>query len=451
MEEDDEDVVSRLERRAYLTATSCFAWLAGGELVTGQMGGQLVTYRQEAGGWRVAAVQATDLGAVICVQAVQLGGGEVLVAGGQDGRVQCFGPAAAEGGYPVLGWSWPEADHLALSSVAAGKLEGGGRHLVLAKGSFCIVLPVTPEGLAAGEPRVLSCGPGGVAGLELRGGGLLVAGQEGPVREWRLDRGEATIGLEGEGQHYRTYGMAASPSQAIFVTLQAIDTFNDHLIMREPARLVFWTLESASSLEQAVLEAAPTPGPDLLEALRVVRAAGRPELEFGSSADPARCRLDWWLGSGLARRGKAEDGCAAEAVQRCETVLRCQAAAGTLREPGAGAEARAAAASFLRAFSSEPAEENSEPGFWQCRLCPADSPSPDSATVSSVVCLRGHSWPRCLLTQRPVMVARPLACRWCSASALPHPAPDLPQPANAPPRSADRPCPLCGGPLRPAP
>merc|ERR1719341_1940432 len=89
--EEEEEVSSILEKHkklAYQLATASHCWTVSGLLVTGQMGGQLVTYGMD--GARVLGLTDTPLSSIVCLACVKIGGKELVVAGGGCGKVLVF-------------------------------------------------------------------------------------------------------------------------------------------------------------------------------------------------------------------------------------------------------------------------------------------------------------------------------------------------------------------------
>ena len=152
---------------------------------------------------------------------------------------------------------------------------------------------------------------------------MLIGNQKGPVKVWNLEKGgEGKVDLEVDFKHYMTYGIVASPNQSLFVTVQSIDAFNDHLIMREPGRLVFWTLEDVASLEASLAQGQF--GPDMLEVVRCLRISEKAEIPLDfkcpGEKEVLQCRLDWWKLSTMAFK-KGDSG-VSELAQQCEVAIR---------------------------------------------------------------------------------------------------------------------------------
>ena len=321
MEEEEEEVsaiLSKHKKLAYQLATASHCWTISGLLVTGQMGGQLVTYGMD--GARVLGLTDTPLSSIVCLACVKIGGKELVLAGGGCGKVLAF--SWGEGGWEEEGEVWGEEDHLVLSRVVQL-----GETLVLGKGGFCLVVHVNIKAesgaIEFSGVRTLHCGITKIIGLQVLGRKVLIGNQKGPVKVWNLEKGEGKVELEVDFKHYMTYGIVASPNQSLFVTVQSIDAFNDHLIMREPGRLVFWTLEDVASLEESL--ARGNFGPDMLEVVRCLRISEKVDvpLEFQcpGEEDVLQCRLDWWKLRTLASSRKGDSG-VGELAQHCEIAIR---------------------------------------------------------------------------------------------------------------------------------
>jgi len=441
-EEDESAILEKHKKLAYQLATVSHCWTSSGLLVTGQMGGQLVSYGMD--GARVLGLTDTPLASIFCLACVKIGGKELVVAGGGCGKVLAFSWGES-GGWKEEGEVWGEEDHLVLSRVVQL-----GESLVLGKGGFCLVVHVNIKRESGNAEfsgvRTLHCGITKIIGLQLLGGKVLIGNQKGPVKVWNLEKGvEGKVELEVDFKHYMTYGIVASPNQSLFVTVQSIDAFNDHLIMREPGRLVFWTLEDVASLEASLAQGHF--GPDMLEVVRCLRISEKVDipLEFQCPGEKEvlQCRLHWWKLQNLASSKKG-DVRVGELAQHCEIAIRCAEAATILDDVSSDPQSRDASASFILAFSSDPALQAKAASRtisnWQCKLCPSSLSSTFTTTVSSITCVQNHSWPRCLFTQRAVMTPEPLVCRWCGCPA-----------SLSASSSAARPCPLCQGPLAPSP
>ena len=321
MEQEGEDdlsaILNKHKKLAYKLATASHTWTKSGALVTGQMGGQLVTYDTEEAS--VLSLTETSLDSIMCLGCVEVGGEELVLAGGGCGKVLAF--RWGEGGWQPEGDVWGEEDHLVLTRVAQL-----GDSLVMGKGGFCIVVQMTTkeesERIRFSMTRTLHCGITKIIGLELIAGQILIGNQKGPVKVWDLEKGEGKVELEVESKHYMTYGIVASPNQSLFVTVQSIDAFNDHLIMREPGRLVFWTLDDVDSLEASLTGGKF--GPDMLEVVRCLRISDKIEVPLGMQCpgvdDVLQCRLNWWKLKNLASR--KGDSVAEELAEQCEIAIR---------------------------------------------------------------------------------------------------------------------------------
>ena len=224
----------------------------------------------------------------------------------------------------MAGTVWGEEDLLPLAKVEVLSLKGGASQMVMAKGSFCIVLGVrvTKDGLEVGSPRTFNCGPTRLVGLQVLGHKILLVPQKGPLRMWDLQQGAATVDLEADGSHYANYGLSLSPSGSLLVLLQCVAAYQDHLLLREPSRLLLATLDSLEVLKEKMLD---IPGQaDTLEVARMVRSQARDSLEqdFQCSGEAVVCRRDWWRCVGLRARRKGEDARLEDVLEHCEIVIR---------------------------------------------------------------------------------------------------------------------------------
>jgi len=438
---ENEAIVKNLESRCYSMATNCWCWKGEGEFFTGQLSGHVVYWEW---GRNLAAknIFKTDLKDISCVHWDTLDGCDIVFVAGLDGRVLAlrFGR-----NFSFIGWVWNDLDRLPVNKIMLVQ-DGSKQQIVLAKANFCISMKVkvNKSRIEVGKPSHLNTGMTRIVGMELYKNQLLLANQKSPLKIWDMKNTSSVIELDVERQHYFCYGLAASENQTIFASLENISSFNDHLIMREPGRLVLWTLESQNNLRRQMVS--DCVGPDTMEVYRLLVTGNRTEYDpdWQPSTDPSLCRADWWHHSVLLSRvssGSQHLGNIRTAVQHCEVVLRCQAARAVLTAVQGLYDncAKLASANFILSFSKVNSLKNLASGVvcsleqvtWTCRICGNEARS-QAPNVSHVTCVSGHSWPRCVTTQQAVSVTCPARCCWCKAVAV---------------KTLSRLCSLCQGPL----
>ena len=427
-----EVVVAGLEARCYLQATNQWVWRGQTELITGQHSGHLalitaVTSSQPV----VREVYSSQMTEISCLHhhTAQQGLELVLVAGA-DGRVEML---RLQGNtFSSLGLLWADQDRLKVSRILVT-----GNTVVLAKMNFCVFIKIKITAgcqVEFGEASHINTGMTAIVGLELYRDNVILSSQRSGIKICQVKTATVVdqVSLEVGREHYFCHGMAASRNKAVFACLENIATFHDHLILREPGRLVLWTLQTEASLKSDLLARSPEDlplCPDILETYRLLVC---PTSRLAETALAVRY---WHYRVLLAR---TEDPDLTEeseaAVVQCEARLRSVAARRVLRKAGLSEEEKYFSQQFLTHHSGETDSltwritgENS----WRCRICcsPHDV---GSSSVSVVVCQSGHSWPRCVTTQSPVTSTNPLRCAWCKSLSL----------------TQGR-CSLCQGPLAP--
>ena len=391
-------------------------------------------YEVTAGGARVRAVTRTQLRELSSVAHHQLAGGGagLLLVGGGDGRVEVV---RRDRGMTSLGWLWADPDRLPVSRILA-RNTGGRVCVVMAKANFLVQLDfrISPGAkLEVNSHLVHNTGITRVVGLEFYKDKLVFINQKSAIGICDISKLQArdSVTLDWTSQvsreSYFCQGLAASTSGAVFTCLDNIATFNDHLIVREPGRLLFWSLETAASVRpqlEARAGALRLCG-DLLECYRCLLGGGGGAEGGGRSGSTV---VSWWHHKALlahhqdlrtqdpARRAEVSSR-----VLECEARLRCEAAILVARNSDADPGARVASAGFIVQFSEDEqrvAEARellaslASVAPWRCRVCGAGE-AVEARHVAVVRCGGGHTWPRCVASQRAVTDTGPGRCGWC--------------------------------------
>ena len=432
--------------KCYSLATSCWAW-GEGELFTGQMSGHIIHYSVSRGAEaRVRAVYKTQLKEVSCIKYCTVssvtGDSGILIVCGSDGRVEVLKTGR---NISSLGFLWEDLDRLVVNKIAIindGKEEIS---LVLAKGSFCVQLAfriLNGSKIDIKKPSVKNTGMTRIVGLECHQDKLVYVNQKSPIQICDADKLTSSdcVDLEVSRENYFCQGMAASQSGAVFACLDNISTFNDHLIVREPGRLVFWTLDSEESVQRRMVQRSDdlTLSADILECYRILLSPS----QDARSVPTLPVSVRWWHCRALL--SKTTDPGAKEwlssQVMECEAQLRCDVAMKRIRDNKISQSDKTASARFVKQFSKN-TEFLSEVSTvfgdtladsdWRCRISgePEDETRPE---ISVVISRGGHTWPRCVTSQLAVDCTRPGTCGWCKSLTL---WPDLVR------------CCLCGGPV----
>jgi len=432
---ESEATVKNLKSRCYSLAIQCWCWKDEREFFTGQLSGHVVHW-EHGSSVSVKNIFKTELEEISCVHFAKVADVGVLFVAGQDGRVLALKVGR---NFSVSGWIWNDLDRLPVNKIVMIK-EGSNCEIVLAKANFCISMKVkfNKSKLETGKPSHINTGLTRIVGLEAYQDKVLVCNQRSPVKLWDRKNKSKEIELDVAREHYHCYGLGGSHNQSIFASLENISSFNDHLIMREPGRLVLWTLENQKGLKQKMMRGIF--GSDMLEVYRLLLYNNKTEFESQTKlpTEETECHTEWWHHSVILGRASQDLVQLKKVVHHCEVVLRCQASQQVLSSPQGfyDSAARQASASFVLAFSQNSSlrklASSVDTGTpWTCRICGAlacDQPP----HVSHVICASGHRWPRCVTTQQPVTTTCPARCSWCKAVAV---------------RTLARTCSLCRGPL----
>jgi len=344
----------------------------------------------------------------------QVGGLDLLLVGGGDGRVELL--RLEDERLSSLGLLWADPDRLKVNMIQVTPPTGNTATVILAKMNFCVFLKMKITGgsrVEYGKPSHINSGTTAIVGLEIVRDRLILSSQKSGIKMIDLravGRGVETVSLDTVRDHYFCHGMSVSGNQTIFACLDNIATFHDHLILREPARLLLWTLETEDTLRQA-LTGRSSAGedwalcPDLLESYRLL-------LSPDSRPAEEDLQLRHWhhrLGLGRSEAEQRE-------VRDCEARLRSVAARKLLKEETEERQ-RYFSAQFLSQYSQEGGRLTSSDCWWRCRIC-GGGVDLSASEVSVVRCQAGHTWPRCVSSQRPVDTFSPYRCGWCKSLSL---------------------------------
>ena len=413
------ETVRSVQSRSYRQATSCWCWAGVSLLVTGQHSGHLILLSLATNTPTVSQVHSSQLTELSSLTHCQLGGLDLLLVGGGDGRVELI--SLEDERLSSLGLLWADPDRLKVNMIQVTPPTGNTATVILAKMNFCVFLKMKITGgsrVEYGKPSHINTGMTAIVGLEIVRDRLILSSQKSGIKMVDLravGKGVETVSLDTVREHYFCHGMSVSRNQTIFACLDNIATFHDHLILREPARLLLWTLETEDTLRQA-LTGRSSAGedwalcPDLLESYRLL-------LSPDSSLAEEDLQLRHWharlvLGRSEAGNSQAEQ----REVTDCEARLRSEAARRLLKEETEERQ-RYFSAQFLSQHSQEGDRLTSSDCWWRCRICGAGVDL-SASEVSVVRCEAGHAWPRCVSSQRPVDIFSPYRCGWCKSLSL---------------------------------
>ena len=411
-----EAVVARLQARCYRQATNHWVWRSRSQLITGQHSGQLALITGLPSQPRVTALHSSQLSEISCLHlTTALQDLELLMVAGGDGRVEIL--RLQGNSVTSLGLLWADQDRLKVTRMLVT-----GNTVVLAKMNFCVFIKIKVTGgsqLEFGQTSHINTGMTAIVGLELYRDNVILSSQRSGIKICHVKTAKVldSVSLDIGREHYFCHGLAASRNKAVFACLENISSFHDHLILREPGRLVLWTLHTEQTLKSELLARTPEDlplCPDILETYRLLVSPTSRLAETG-------LEVSYWHHSVLLARSEEADLtelCEA-AVLECEARLRAVAARRVLSDSQGefSEEEKYFSHQFLAQFSI--LESDTLPGenSWRCLIC-SSAEDLGSSSVSAVVCQAGHVWPRCVTTQGPVTTTSPLRCAWCKSLSL---------------------------------
>jgi hypothetical protein len=230
--------------------------------------------------------------------------------------------------------------------------------------------------------------------------------------------------------HYRCLGLQSSPNGSLLAVTQNVCAYHDHLILKNPSRLVFVTpTNGVKDLIYEVLgEAIDSPAsiPDHLEVMRLMNKADeattavlldkiRRALSLGGKP-----KLCLWLTQHLIQALEEEDeeNSVLEELKGAHNDLVGHILLRQAEQALKDKDLCASAQWYLsqRRPSAATKKHDGRQYEWQCRLC--DS-SAQQVAVDHVVCANGHVWPLCVRSLAVCDRADSVHCVACGATALP--------------------------------
>ena len=420
--------------KCYSLATNCWSWGSPreAELFTGQMSGHVIHYSVSR--WaesRVTAVYKTQLKEISCIKFCEVSGETgILIVCGSDGRVEVLKVGR---NMSSLGYLWEDLDRLVVNKIVIANVCKDEISLVLAKGSFCIQLTLrilNGSKIEVIKPSIKNTGMTRIVGLECHHDKLVYVNQKSPIQICDTDKltsGDC-VNIDVSRDNFFCQGMAASHSGAVFACLDNISTFNDHLIVREPGRLVFWTLDSEESVQRRMVQRSSGDlalSADILECYRVLLSANHDT----RSVNDLPVSVLWWHYRALLSKTSHSDSGIKELlssrVMECEAQLRCDIAIKRIRDNKASQSHITASARFIKQFSKnadflsevETSCDKLPDSDWRCPIS-GEAEDETRPEVSVVISRGGHTWPRCVTSQRAVDDTRPGSCGWCKSLTL---------------------------------
>merc|ERR1719450_1341871 len=327
---EQEAIVKNVENKLYSLATSCWCWARGPgpghvSLVSGQMSGHVVHYSVTDDQISVNTVYKTQLQEISCIHSHVVDNINILIVAGNDGRVEVL---KLDKKISSLGFLWPDLDRLVVNKMLVIE-ENKVSSVVLAKANFCVQLKVKiidGSKLELGKPCSYNTGMTRIVGMEVYSDKLVLTNQKAALKICDINKLSlnGTIQLELSRDNYFCQGMSLTSSKSVFAVLDNIASFNDHLVVREPARLIFWTMESEESVRSMLEDRSQELSryADVLECYRCLVSPSSPP-PASSSVLPL-----WWHHYVIVTKtvDEVEKKSQSKDVVRYETELRCKAA-----------------------------------------------------------------------------------------------------------------------------
>jgi len=434
-----DNAYNQLFRKAYFSATLCVSWNEINRFYTGQEGGQVVFWSLDNANIKIIDVVQTKLPSVTAIESISLDNKQIVFAGSLDGSVKVIFKSGKKNINPVD--VWKDVDMLKVLKIKLSKNKSSQNwHLFLCKANFVVVLTIEINA-SKNVVKVLStssinAGISHVVGLELVQDDVidnqsnevdttnedyklssdsvnaLIGAQKGKIFLWDYRTGNRrNLALHNDHRHFSTWGVSSSPGQAVFCLLECVSSFNDHLLLREPTRLTFFTFCSHQDIREKVSGSKLLP--DYLELYRSLYFKSG-TIESPNTYSNENCR--WWISCVHANTSESAD----LQVQDAEKLLRIEEAKKFIKIPKVANNTKFHAAKFLYTYCEDLSVKREAKNImscetWKCGVCGNQMEDED---IRSVTCISQHTFTRCGITQAPCDQPVYLTCSWCSSPYL---------------------------------
>ena len=236
--------------------------------------------------------------------------------------------------------------------------------------------------------------------------------------------------LEGDWTRYKCFGFKRSSGSALFAAVQNVSVFHDHLVLRTPMRISFYSAFDSTCMKRnldAITDETIHLFKDSLEAFRSLSCASTSEIESGDNENLRKFFVDyeeslvkndkswkffiWLLRLSSLKVGGKEDKLEL-ALKRLFAVYAERSLNSNIQISERDNRLRNSFESFLSSMD----EMRTISSRWSCTFCDQGS---DQESALSVACKNGHTWPRCIISLEVCDAPNPFVCTWCDCYALP--------------------------------
>ena len=380
----------------------------------------------------------------------------LLFVGSCDGRVQTFSVrwAAVEDDEPIFSdlgfalWEFPDRSRVSLVTVLRDRyLESSVLRLAVAKDSYLIVadLEVDLEKKTIAVPRKspMPVGSSRIVDIQpLIDGTRLVVTEKGPPKRLivndditcKLEPYESRDETPMDTKNYKCCGARRSNGGSLFVFLQNVSAYHDHLILRTPGKLIFQTPYTFENLIEGLVGDKELAREvefhrDTQELFRVSALKEDSDSGFEAKLDRVVTHIDTikdlklkvWIAQFCAQvveNSEQKRFLLQTADVTSVSVLILHAL--NLIRNGGHPQLNPSLAHFIREHTEDEdiLREISkvDPFDWRCLLCAGAF---GDARYDSVECENGHTWPRCVLSLQPCQSPVLYTCEKCDSIAVP--------------------------------
>ena len=412
--ESSEDDCDLLERRLLAQSITDFAWTDQGDLVAITKSGHLIIWTMIENTLKVQCFKNLETRDLCLIRPFK----DFIFIGSNDGRCKVCYYNSSKVECVDLGYLWPESD---MTRVTTIKVLGAIRSshvevkVILGKGpyliNFDLKLDKTSMKIVSQDHALIpnACKVVNIIEMPNKGSFLAVPDTGNPL-EINFSNNSVTFKrlktFELDCDRWLCTGCEISPCGGLMAHFQTVGDYHDHLILRTPSKISFFSLQDEIGLINALSQRRDLNCFPSLEALRVsCRISAVCRLNIPNKI--LDLRVKFWL-SKLNDYLNADGEISQLSLNILKQIIQ-------KRNPSA-----------LQMYSNA----NNKEEAWKCRFC-GQIEDEEEKTLLSGTCKSGHKWPRCITSLDLVDRHPVFRCTMCQLLSL----------------CGDNVCPTCGNEL----
>ena len=409
--ESNKDNCDLLERRLSAQSMMDFAWTDQGDLAAVTKSGHAIIWTMNENSLKVKCFKNLEMQDLCLIRPFK----DFLFIGSNDGRCKVCHYNSSEAEFVDLGYLWPEKDMTRVTSIKvlrAIRSSHGEIKVILGKGPYLINFDLKLDKMSmniVSQDHALIPNACKVVNIieTPNNGPLLAVPDTGKPLEINFSNNGVTFKrlktFESDCDRWSCSGCEISPCGGLMAHFQIVSDYHDHLILRTPSKISFFSLQDEIGLINTLSQRRDLNCFPSLEALRTsCCVSGVCRLNIPNKT--LDLRVKFWL-SKLNDYLNGDEEISQLSLNILKQIVH-------KRNP-----------SILQKYSNM----NNKEEAWKCLFC-GHIEDKEEKTLLSGTCKSGHKWPRCIISLDLVDRHPVFRCTICQLFSL----------------SGDNVCPTCG-------